>query len=102
MRKNVFWVGGGIAALSIGLIALPSPSAALQDQEDASTAVKIERLPKVGELKRVQIDGDRISQDVERALEQSRRALAAVPVLSDSDGPQITVMDGADRTRLLG
>src|SRR5258706_3989512 len=95
MRKNVFWVGGGIAALSIGLIALPSPSAPLQDQEDASTAVKIERLPK-RELRRVQIDGDRISQDVERALEQSGGGLTEMEALPDPDSQQITDFDGAE------
>jgi serine protease Do len=100
MRTNLFWVGGGIAALSIGLIALPSPSAALQDQENASTAVKIERLPKVRELRKVQIDGDRISQDVERALEQSGGVLAAVQ--SDPEAQQITVFDGEEGPSWLG
>src|SRR4030088_1530260 len=50
MKKNILLVSGGIAALSIGLIALPSPSAGLRDQEDASPTIKVERLPKVREL----------------------------------------------------
>jgi len=32
MKKNIFGVGAGVAALSIGLIALPSPSAPIQEQ----------------------------------------------------------------------
>jgi len=100
MRKNILWVGVGIAALSIGLIALPSPSATLQ--EDASTTVKIERLPKVRELRQVQIDGDRISQDVERALEQSRGVLAEIQALPDAEAQEITVFDGEEGPSWLG
>jgi C-terminal processing protease CtpA/Prc len=102
MRRNIFWIGGGIAALSIGLIALPSPSAAIQDQEDASTAVKIERLPKVRELKRNQIDADRVSQDVERALEQSGGVLAEVEPLLDPETQQISVFDAEEGPSWLG
>jgi serine protease Do len=100
MRKNILWVGGGIAALTIVLIALPSPSATLQ--EDASTTVKIERLPKVRELRQVQIDGDRFSQDVERALEQSRGVLAQVDALPEAEAQQITVFDGEEGRSWLG
>jgi serine protease Do len=100
MRKNILWVGVGIAALSIGLIALPSPSATLQ--EDASTTGKIERLPKVRELRQVQIDGDRISQDVERALEQSRGVLAEIQALPDAEAQEITVFDGEEGPSWLG
>lgn len=102
MKKNILWLSGGIAALSIGLIALPSPSAAIQDQEDASTAVKIERLPKVRELKRIQIDGDRVSQDVDRALEQAGAILADVEALSDPETQQITIFDGDEGPSWLG
>jgi len=100
MRKNILWVGVGIAALSIGLIALPSPSATLQ--QDASTTGKIERLPKVRELRQVQIDGDRISQDVERALEQSRGVLAEIQALPDAEAQEITVFDGEEGPSWLG
>ena len=100
MRKNILWVGVGIAALSIGLIALPSPSATLQ--QDASTTGKIERLPKVRELRQVQIDGDRISQDVERALEQSRGVLAEIQALPNAEAQEITVFDGEEGPSWLG
>jgi S1-C subfamily serine protease len=102
MRKNILLVGIGVAALSIGLIALPSPSAAIQDQKDGSTTVKIQRVPQVREFKRIQIDGDRVSQDVERALEQSHGALAEVEALPDPEIQQITVFDGDEGPSWLG
>jgi serine protease Do len=46
MKKNILWISGGIAVLSIGLIALPSPSAALQ-QDDTAPRVRVEKLPRV-------------------------------------------------------
>ncbi len=102
MKKNILWVSAGIAALSIGLIALPSPSTAIQDQEDAPTAVKIERLPRVRELKRIQINGDRVSQDVGRAMEQSDGVLAELEELPDPETAQITVFDGEEGPSWLG
>jgi len=102
MKKNILSVGAGVAALSIGLIALPSPSVAIQDQEDSSTTVRTERLPKVREFKRIQIDGDRISQDVERALEQAGGALAEVEALQDPEIQHITVLDGEEGPSWLG
>lgn len=47
MMKNILWVSGGVAVLSIGLIALPSPSAAIRQQEDTAPRVRVERLPRV-------------------------------------------------------
>ena len=101
-KKNILCASAGVAALSIGLIALPSPSAAIQEQEDASPAVKVDRLPKVRELKRIQIDGDRISQDVDRALEESGGVLAEVEPLLDSETQHITVFDGEEGPSWLG
>jgi serine protease Do len=102
MKKNILWVSGGIAALSIGLIALPSPSAPIQEQDDTSSNVKVERLPKVRELQRIQIDGDRIAKDVHRALEQSEGALAGMQVLTDPEMQQITILDGDEGPSWLG
>ena len=103
MRKNIFFVSAGVAALTIGLIALPSPSAAIQDQEESSTAaVKVQRLPKVREFKRIQIDGDRVSQDVERALEQAGGVLADVEALQGPEIQHITVFDGEEGPSWLG
>ena len=102
MKKNILWVSGGVAALSIGLIALPSRSAAIQEQDDASPTVKVERLPKVRELRRIQIDGDRVAQDVDQALEQSEGVLAGMPVLVDPEIQQVTILDGEEGPSWLG
>lgn len=102
MQKNFLLVSAGTAALSIGLIALPSPSAAIQDQEDGSAVVRIERMPKVREFERIQIDGDRISREVEQALEQSRGALAEIETLRDPEIQQITIFDGEEGPSWLG
>src|SRR5260370_5851541 len=102
MKQNIFWVGAGVATLSIGLIALPSPSAAIQEQGDASATIRVQRLPKVRELHRVQIDGDRVAQDVDQALEQSEGVLAGMPVLVDPEIQQVTILDGDEGPSWLG
>ncbi|HEY4818202.1 MAG TPA: PDZ domain-containing protein [Candidatus Acidoferrum sp.] len=102
MKKNIFWISGGIAALTIGLVALPSPSASLQDQEGTAPLVKVERLPKVRQLRRVQIDGDRVLQDAEQALEQSEGVLASVETLPHPQIEQLTIFDGEEGPSWLG
>jgi len=102
MKKNIFWVSAGVAALSIGLIALPSPSAPIQEQGDASPTIRVQRLPKVRELHRVQIDGDRVAQDVDQALEQSEGVPAGMPVLVDPEIQQVTILDGDEGPSWLG
>ena len=102
MTKNILWDSGGVAVLSIALLALPSRSAARHEQDDTAPEVKVERLPKVRELQRIQIDGNRILQDVGQALEQSEAALASVRVLSDPEIDQITIFDGEEGPSWLG
>jgi S1-C subfamily serine protease len=102
MKKNILWASAGVAALGIGLIALPSPSAAIQEQDDTSPTVKVERLPKVRELQRIQINGGRIVQDVDRAMEQSEGALAGMQVLTDPEMQRVTVFDGDEGPSWLG
>jgi serine protease Do len=102
MKKNIFWVSGGIAALTIGLVALPSPSAPLQDQEGTAPVVKVEQLPKVRQLRRIQVDGDRVLQDAEQTLEQSEGVLANVEDLPDPQIEQITIFDGDEGPSWLG
>jgi len=102
MKKNIFWASVGVAALSIGLIALPSPSAAIQEQNDTSPTVRVERLPKVRDLQRIQIDGDRVLQDVDQALQQSESALAGMKVLTDPELQQVTILDGDEGPSWLG
>jgi len=102
MTKNILFVSGSIAALGVALLALPSRAAALQEQDDTSPEVKVERLPKVRELQRIQIDGDRVLQDVGRALEESGGVLASVRALSDPEIDQITIFDGEEGPSWLG
>src|SRR5258707_14136342 len=103
MTKSILFVSGTIAAIGVALLALPSRSAALQEQEDVSPEVKVERLPKVHELKqRIQIDGDRVLQDAGRALEQYQGALAEVEALRDPEIQQITIFDGEEGPSWLG
>jgi serine protease Do len=102
MTKNIVWVSAGVAALSVALLALPSQSASLQEQENTSPVVKVEGLPKVRELQRIQIDGDRVLQDVGRALEQSAGVLASVRELSDPEIDQINIFDGEEGPSWLG
>jgi len=100
MKKKILWISGGVAALSVALLALPSRAAVLQGQDDTSPAVKVQRLQ---ELRRIQIDGDRVSQDVEPALEESEGALAEVEVLPDNpETQQVTVFDGGEGPSWLG
>src|SRR5258708_37247695 len=102
MEKSILFVSGTIAAMGVALLALPSRSAALQEQEDVSPEVKVERLPKVHELKRIQIDGDRVLQDAGRALEQYQGALAGMEALTDAEIQQFTIFDGEEGPRSLG
>jgi len=102
MKKNILIISGSIAALGVALLVLPSRSAVLQEQENTSPEVKAERLPKVHELKRIQIDGDRVLQEVMPALEQSEGVLASVRELSDPEIDQITIFDGEEGPSWLG
>lgn len=102
MKKEILWISAGIAAVSVALLALPSRSAALQEQDETSPAIMVQRVPKVQELRRIQIEGDRVSQDVEPALEESGGILARMEALPDSETQQITVFDGGEGPSWLG
>jgi serine protease Do len=102
MNKNILWVSGGVAALSIALLALPSRSMAHQEQDGTSPELKVECLPKVRALQRIQIDGDRVRQDAGRTLEESGGVLASVRALSDPEIGQIAIFDGEEGPSWLG
>src|SRR5258705_9398869 len=102
MKKNIWWASGGVALRRVGLIPLPSPSAAIQEQDDASPTVRVERLPKVRELPRIRVDHHRIAQDVDRALEESEGVLAGMPMLADPETQQVTIFDGDEGPSRLG
>ena len=102
MKKNILWVSGSVATLSVALLALPSRSATIQEQDNTSPQVRAERLPKVRELQRVQIDGDHVLQDVGPALEQSEGILADVEELTAPEIQQFRVFDGEEGPSWLG
>ncbi len=54
------------------------------------------------ELKRIQIDGDRVLQDAGRALEQYQGALAGMEALTDPEIQQVTIFDGEEGPSWLG
>src|SRR3984893_15030955 len=102
MKKTILWVSGRIAALGVALLAIPGRSAALQEQDDTSPTIKVQQFPKVRALRRVRVDGNHLSQDVQRALEQSEGVLAEVEPLLDPETQQITVFDGGEGPSWLG
>src|SRR5258708_12036574 len=102
MTKSILFVSGTIAAIGVALLALPSRSAALQEQEDVSPEVKVERLPKVDEVKGIEIGGERVLQDAGRALEQYQGALAGMEALTDAEIQQVTIFDGEEGPSWLG
>jgi serine protease Do len=93
MRKNVFVVSGGIAAIGMTLLALPGRSTPQQEPDDSSPIIKVEPLPKVRELQRIQIGGDRALQRAGRTLKQYQGALAGLEMLSDPELQQVVIGD---------
>jgi serine protease Do len=79
MKKNILWVCAGTAALSMALLAMARPSAAVQERPEVST-VKVERIP----------------------LEQSEDTWTRVEALTDPETQQITVFDGDEGPSWLG
>ena len=100
MRKNILWVSGGIAVLSVGLIALPSPSAGIQEQENTAPKARVAPVPSEQELQRVQIDGERALRRAQQALEESQGVLAGVGV--DPEIQRIAIFDGEEGPSWLG
>src|SRR5258708_8060231 len=96
MKKSILWIGGGAGALSIALLALPSRSAALQEQDDTSPEVRVERLPKVQKLNRIQIDGDRVLQEAGRVMQQYPRAFGSMAALAGPEDQQATTFYGVE------
>jgi serine protease Do len=74
MKKEIWWVAGGLAALSVTLIALPSPSAGLQEQGNGGSA----------------------------ELRQGLKNLVVRELPGDLDVEQIAVLDGEEGPSWLG
>jgi len=79
MKKTILWVCAGTAALSMALLAMARPSAAVQERQEGST-VKVERIP----------------------LEQSEDTWTRVEALTDPETQQITGFDGDEGPSWLG
>jgi serine protease Do len=107
MKKEILLVAGGLAAFSVTLIALPSPSAAVQEQGDADTVVleqKVKNLDKqrVKKLQRVQVEPGDLLESANQAVEQYDDAMQLVRELPDLDVEQVAVFDGEEGPSWLG
>ena len=102
MSRTVLWVSGSVVALGVALLALPNRSVALQEQDETSPTIRLQRLPHIRDLQQIQVDGDVISQDVEQILAQSKAALAQVQELRDPEIQQVTVFDNEEGPSWLG
>src|SRR5712692_8313715 len=109
MKKDILLVAGGLAALSVTLIALPSPSAAVQEQEHTALQQKVqklqevERLPLVSEeqLVLVEVDPEDVLGYANQAVEQYHGAMQLVRELPE-DLEQIAVLSGDEGPSWLG
>src|SRR5260370_3340352 len=109
MKKNILLVAGGLAALSVTLIALPSPSAAVQEQEHTTLQQKVqklqevERLPLVSEeqLELVEVDPEDVLESTGQAMKQYDGAMQLVGELPE-DLEQIAVLTGDEGPSWLG
>lgn len=101
MKKNILLAGGGLAALSIALIALPSGSASTQDQDDASAKLQ-EKLEKaLRQAEKAQSKDYELMAKLaqERALIDSERAMAQYEsALQNLEDLQDVYVDDSDQT----
>jgi serine protease Do len=96
MNKRNLLLGAGIAALCVGLIALPSTSASRSSQQD--DAAKREK-----KLRKLQSEVDAVSAD--RALQSYARAFTVSQQLAGLQQPEVqdfTIMLGDDGASWLG
>jgi len=107
MKKDILLIAGGLAALSVTLIALPSPSAAVQEQGNPDTAVlqkklkNLEKLRDLEKLQRVQVDPGEVLESIGPAVEQYEDAMQVVKELP-GELEQIAVFDGEEGPSWLG
>jgi S1-C subfamily serine protease len=108
MKKDILLAAGGVAALSVTLIALPSPSAAVQEQGDTDTVFsqqKVKNLDnsqKVKEVQRVQVGPEDVLESADQAVEEYDNAMQLVRELPDVDFEQMAVIDGDEGPSWLG
>jgi C-terminal processing protease CtpA/Prc len=108
MKKEILLVAGGLAALGVALIALPSPSAAVQEQGDADTVVlqqklkNLDKLQKVKKLQHVQVEPGDLLESADQGVERYDNAMQLVRELPDLDVEQMSVLDGEEGPSWLG
>jgi S1-C subfamily serine protease len=109
MKKDILLVAGGLAALSVTLIALPSPSAAVQEQGGPDTVVvqqklkNLDKLQKLEKLERIQVNPEALVESADQAVEQYDNAMQLVGELPGVlDVEQIAVLDGEEGPSWLG
>jgi serine protease Do len=102
MKKNLLLIAGGVAGLGATLITLPGVSAmvAHQENQEAGMRVRVQRLPKVVELQRVQGDEDPLIVDDESMVMEGM--LADGKRVIDPEMEQITIFDGDEGPSWLG
>src|SRR2546430_1168010 len=101
MRKNILLIAGGLAALGVALIALPSRSASVQDGDEGSAALqrRLGSLP--AKLPKQELGIKRAAQ--EHALQaQLEQALQKVESLPGQGADHFTVMIGDEGPSWLG
>jgi serine protease Do len=109
MKKGILLVAGGLAALSVTLIALPSPSATVQVSEHAALQQKVqklqevERLPLLSEeqLQLVEVDPVNVLECADQAMGQYDAAMQLVRELPE-ELEQIAVLSGDEGPSWLG
>jgi serine protease Do len=108
MKKEIWLVAGGLAALSVTLIALPSPSAAVQEQDNDTVVLQqklksLDKLKDLEKLQRIQIDPGDLLESADQGVKQYDNAMQLVRELPDDlDVEQIAVLDGEEGPSWLG
>src|SRR5947209_19640484 len=103
MKTRLILIAGGVAGLSAAVLTMPirSVNAATHENQEAGTRVRVERLPKVVELQKVQIDDEPlfVEEDEPSVLEEG---LSQGKQVIDPDIQQITIFDGDEGPSWLG
>lgn len=109
MKKHFLFVAGGLAALSLVLVALPSPSASVEDQDNSSAALqkKLEKaLRQQEKLQARQFEAAQLAQEraleSELAMDKYQAALQGLSSLPDEEGQQVAVLAGDEGPSWLG
>ncbi len=109
MKKEILLVAGGLAALSVTLIALPSPSAGLQERGDGDTVVLQQKLKNLDNVKcleklqNIQVDPEDLLETADQTVQQYDNAMQLVRELPQGlDVEQIAVLEGEEGPSWLG